>query len=279
MMNMAAPEGEKGCDSRGSSPCRDMASAVLDDYTQSLIAMVEQSTQGLSISDIKNFLEEYKNKNVIDSGSVIRTQYQNCLTRCEQEAFDPALHREPFKRVFTSRIVCLFPPMNGLDDSGRYLSRRMLPGLFDALEKMVGSDVLKKGHILCKELIEDLKHTEQGFLWEDLYDNTQAQSAVDDLLIALVPHFENPMKRVGWLLNMINSDLAPAENYAFEGPASRDWVADEHGVILLLRALFDRFKQTLSTKDGAMQLTEHYGAENIRTLMTLLTELDKAELQ
>lgn len=278
MMNSMASTAAQNDKNTGSQQCKDMAFAILDDYTAQLITMVEQSTQGLSTADIRNFLESYKVEAIKGQEPMIRTHYQNCLNRCEQEVFDPATRREPFKRVITSRIVALFPPLNGLDERGTYLSRRLLPGFFLAMEKMVGENAFNQGHQVCKDLVEVLKHTNQGFLWEDLLESEQAQAAVDDLLMSLLPHFDNPMKRMTWMLNLINNDLADAQEYHFEGPANRDWLLDERGMIRLLRSLFEHLKQHLSDKDQAKQLASKYGVENTRALLALVKTLDKSDI-
>ncbi|MBL4613868.1 MAG: hypothetical protein JKY27_03210 [Magnetovibrio sp.] len=273
-----AQNGETGDKASGSRQCKNMAFAILDDYTEKLISMIEQSTQGLSSVDIQTFLNTYKDGAIRDQEPMIRTHYQNCLVRCEQEVFDPTTRREPFKRIITTRFVNLFPPLNGLDERGTYLSRRLLPGFFLAMEKMVGENAFIRGHQICKDLVEVMKHTDQGFLWEDLLESEQAQEAVDDLMMALLPHFTNPMKRMTWMMNLINNDLADAQEYHFEGPANKDWMLDEHGMIRLLRRMFLHLKHQLSDKEHAKKLATKYGVEQTRALLALVTVLDKSEV-
>ncbi len=262
----------------GSGQCKKVALSIVDDFTAQLIAAIESAPQGMSVSDIRAFVETYRTEYIHEHDAEFKTHFQSCLTRCEQVVFDPASRREPFKRVLTSRFVDLFPPLNGLDDSRTYVSRRMLQGLFLALEKMVGDVALERGHITCKNLVELLKATEQGFVWEDLFQNEQAQGAVDDLLMALLPHFSNPMKRINWMVNLINNDLSDPKEFAFEGPANQDWQIDERDVVRVLRRVFRHLKQQLVDKQHAMAMAAKYGTQQTRALLALVNTLDAAEV-
>ncbi len=261
----------------GGALCQDLATSVLDDYTTQLIDMVENSTHGLTIDDIRSFLEQYKEKAVSADQSAFKAHFQRCLVRREQEVFDPN-RRAPFKRVLTMRFSDLFPAEGALDGSGAYVSRRMLPGLFLALEKMVGSEPFTLGHGVCVDALEACRNAEGVVIWEDLYDQPSVMDAVDDMLMRLVTHFDNPMKRVMWMLNIINNDLADPLDFDFEGDANKDWQLDEHGLINILRHLFRGLRHRLKDKDQALALTHKYGQASARQLVALITALDRAEV-
>ncbi|MFC1672606.1 hypothetical protein ACFL12_00490 [Pseudomonadota bacterium] len=260
----------------GSLLCQDMAHNVLDDYNERLIDMVQSSTHGLSIDDIRAFLTDFKSNTLNEESSLFKEQFQRCLHRREQEVFDPT-RREPFKRVLTMRFVDLFAPEGKLDDSGKYLSRRMLPGLFVALEKMVGADNFAQGHKSCMAILDSLK-ADGIIIWEDLYQHPNALRAVDDLLMTLITHFDNPMKRAMWMMQLINNELAPAHDYAFEGDANVDWQLDERGILRILRLLFRHLREQLGDAEHAKALAEIYDPGHVRAVAALLTTLDKAEV-
>ncbi|HEY9163578.1 MAG TPA: hypothetical protein VIN57_03120 [Magnetovibrio sp.] len=263
--------------SGGGALCQQLTQSVLDDYTDQLIAMVESSTHGLSIDDIRNFLTQYKSQSLLPDQSIYKTHFQRCLNRREQEVFDPN-RRSPFKRVITMRFVDMFPPEGALDEHGPYISRRLLPGLFLAFEKMVGSDPFTVGHKACVAAMETVKTPEGIVIWEDLYAHSAAEEAVDSLLMRLVQHFDNPMKRIMWMLNIINNDLADPLDFDFEGEANREWRLDERGLINVLRHLFRHLRKRLKDKDEAHVLTQKYGQAVTRQLVSLITALDRAEV-
>jgi hypothetical protein len=258
-------------------PCSGVAQDFLDDYTEKLIEMIENAEHVVQVNDIRAFLETYKTSHTDTLNPVIRSQYQQCLTRCEQEIFDPATRREPFKRVISVRIADLFPTSPKADNNGRSVSRRMLPGLFAALEKMVGRDVFTDGDRICTDLAAELKCRDQFFLWDDLYTNEQAQDAVDDLLMALVPHFSNPMKRVKWMVGIINADLANPIEYYFEGATFHDWILDEDGMIQILRHLFHHLKHQMTVPELAKKVATKYGMPQTHALLALINALDHTE--
>ncbi|MCW8916249.1 MAG: hypothetical protein OQK24_10410 [Magnetovibrio sp.] len=276
-MNMvsSAPSDEE--ETAGSALCQEMALTVLDDYTQRLIDMIESSTEGVTVSDIRAFLSNYKTSNVFAANDRFKLHFQHCVDRREREIFDPN-RRYPFKRILTRRVSAIFAPEGELHENSQYVSRRVLPGLFVTLEKMVGNEPFDKGHNICMDLIEIFNKTKTGFVWEDLYTNPQAQAALDNLLMDLVPHFANSMRRITWMLNLINSELAPAEQFSFEGPAAADWQLDDAGLIRLLRLLFSNLKAQLKDTEHAAALSERYGTEQTRALLALIRTLDKAEI-
>lgn len=254
-----------------------MAVTVLDDYTIQLIDMVESSTHGLSIDDIRSFLDRYKAQHIVADQSAFKAHFQRCLVRREQEVFDPN-RRAPFRRVLTMRFSDLFPTAGGLDDSGAYVSRRMLPGLFLAFEKMVGSEPFTLGHDVCVAALESTKTPDGVAIWEDLYDHPAVMDTVDDMLMRLVAHFDNPMKRIMWMLGIINNELADPLDFDFEGDANKDWLLDERGLINVLRHLFRGLRHRLKDKDQAHALTQKYGQTAARKLVALITTLDRAEV-
>lgn len=269
----------KSADSRhakGSALCEQLSFGILDDYTDQLIKMVESSTHGLSIADIRAFLDTYKATHACSS-QVFKTHFQTCLSRREQEIFDP-WRTAPFKRMLAMRIAVLFPPEGGLDANGRFLSRRMLPGLFLALEKMAGADPFLQGHATCMAALEQIKSRDGVIIWENLHTHPAALQAVDDLLMGLLSHFDNPMKRVVWMLTLVNNALADPGEFDFEGDANRDWQLDERGLILILRHLFHDLRARLADKARVQELSRRYGETQVRQLAALLHALQRAEV-
>ena len=261
----------------GGALCQQLAQSILDDYTGRLIAMAETSRQGLSTDDIRNLLGQYKAQSLLADQAPFKTHFQRCVNRREQEVFDPN-RRAPFKRAITMRFFDLFPPEGALVENGPYISRRVLPGLFLAFEKMVGSDPFAVGHTACMAVMEFSKTPEGIVIWEDLYAHRAALDAVDALLMRLVQHFDNPMKRIMWMLNIINNDLADPLDFDFEGSANREWRLDERGLVNILRHLFRHLRHRLADEEQAQALIQNYGLQATRQLAALIKVLDRAEV-
>ena len=262
----------------GSAACRTMASAVLDDYTEQLIEMVSRSQAGITTADIRNFLISYKDVQLKSDPVIYANQYQSCLTQQEQEMFDGS-RREPFRKIIVMRISKIFPPEGQLSANGKYVSRRLLQGLFSTFEKMTGAAGGAAGKQACIDAIDNLKKTGGGkFNWEDVYNTPAVMTAADDLIMGMVPHMGNIHKRALWMRTMINNDLAMAVDFDFEGPLVDNWELDERGTFILLRELFAGFKPRLKDKESASMLIKRYGKEQVQELIAVLTSLDKAEV-
>ncbi len=263
---------------RGSSACITMASGILDDYTEKLIDMVSNSATGITTTDIRNFLIGYKEKEIKSSSSVHAEQYQKCQTLQEQEMFDGS-RREPFKRIIVMRLSKLFPPEGKLTGEGKYLSRRLLRGLFSTLEKMTGAEGVEAGNQICFDEIAKLKKSDGGkFLWEDLYKTPAIVNATDDLIMTIIPHMENIHKRAVWMRTMINNDLDSVDEYEFEGPAVDGWELDERGTFMLMREFVVNFRPKLKDKATAATLIQKYGKEQVQALLGVIKALDAAEV-
>ena len=267
-----------GSERSGNAACTTMASGVLDDYTEKLIDMVSSSAAGITTTDIRNFLISYKEGQLKGGSPVYAAQYQKCQTLQEQEMFDGS-RTEPFRKIIVMRLGKLFPPEGKLTGDGKYLSRRLLQGLFSTLEKMTGAEGGEVGTQICFDEIAKLKKSGGGkFLWEDLYKNPVVVDATDDLIMATVPHMANIHKRAVWMRTMINNDLGPAIEYEFEGPAVGGWELDERGTFMLMRELVANFRPRLKDKESASILIQKYGKEQVQALLGVIKSLDAAEV-
>ncbi|MCK5546215.1 MAG: hypothetical protein KAI27_02505 [Rhodospirillaceae bacterium] len=273
-----ADNSKTGNERSGNAACMTMVSGVLDDYTEKLITMVSNSAAGITTADIRNFLIVYKEGQLKGGTPVYAEQYQKCQTLQEQEMFDGS-RTEPFRKIIVMRLGKLFPPEGKLTDDGKYLSRRLLQGLFSTLEKMTGAEGGEAGTQICFDEIAKLKKSGGGkFLWEDLYKNLAVASAVDDLIMAMIPHMANIHKRAVWMRTMINNDLGSTIEYEFEGPAVDGWELDERGTFMLMRELVANFRPKLKDKATAATLIQKYGKEQVQALLGVIKSLDAAEV-
>ena len=268
----------KALNKSGNAACRTMASSVLDDYTEQLIEMVSRSESGITTADIRNFLISYKDGRLKTDPHIYTKQYNACQTLQEQSMFDGS-RREPFRKIIVMHIANILAPDGQLTPNGKYLSRRLLNGLFSTLEKMTGAEGGNAGKQACLDVIANLKKTGGGkFNWEDVYKTPAVITALDDLIMGMVPHMGNVHKRALWIQTMVNNDLGYADDYDFEGPMVANWELDERGTFILLRELFSGFKPRLKDKESASTLIKRYGKEQVQKLIAVLTSLDKAEV-
>lgn len=234
----------------GTDMCRRQTFILLDAFVDFLLA---EDPSPLPI-DRKTLLHRTQifKKNIAKKQDILfRDQFEACQVLRDQEVWD-RVRKDPFKRLLTHRLSRLFPPEHGFDAplADGLVSRRILPGLFLALEKMTGSLAFQDIQGRCHEILQDLFGDSGPINWQVFYDNAEANDAADDFLIGIVPHFGDHAKRTAWLRDLINFDLAPFSLYAFEGEGAHDWILDTPGTVNILRALFHNLHHRLVSSGG-----------------------------
>jgi len=203
----------------------------------------------------------------------LREHIHNSLIQHERELWDQA-RRRPYDRLLVRRFSHLFPHEGELDENKKTLSRRILPGFFMAIEMMASADLFEKCQMACKGLLNARKkELGDNFLWRDFYDDAEAVELVNDIFVVIVHHFDDFDKRMHWFHELINSHLAPFEDYAFEGDSVAEWHIDEDGMQELMKALFSDFHNRLSEEDGRHHLDERYGLKTRQSIEKLLDKL------
>ncbi|MBC8268873.1 MAG: hypothetical protein H8E36_09005 [Rhodospirillaceae bacterium] len=204
----------------------------------------------------------------------LRDHIRQSIVQHEKELWNQTRKR-PFDRMLVKRFSHLFPSEGELAGGDEYLSRRILPGFFTAIEMMTGPELFEQCQLACKALVRERKEAlGENFLWRDFYNEETPNELVNDAFAAIVPHFANFDKRCHWLLDLINSHLAPPEDYAFEGPSVKDWQMDDATLQLLLNALFSNFRDNLATPEGREAIVERYGLKGSRALEDVLASLE-----
>ncbi len=204
----------------------------------------------------------------------LREHIRQSIIQHEKELWDQT-RRRPFDRMLVKRFSHLFPSEGELKSGDNHLSRRILPGFFMAMEMMAGKELFEQCQTACKALVnERRKELAEDFLWRDFYHDETANELVNDAFAVVVPHFADFVKRSGWLINLINSHLAPWEDYSFEGDAVKDWQMNEVSLHLLLEALFHTFRERLATSNGREMIVQRYGIKASRALEDVLAKIE-----
>ena len=89
------------------------------------------------------------------------------------------------------------------------------------------------------------------------------------MLVGITPHFINLERRLEWLLSVINGHLAPVAS----GAVGADWRLSDHGLTLVVEALFAEMKTTLDADLGRLRITKSYGAETLDVILEVMEGL------
>ncbi len=267
----SAPEAQTDAEA-----CEEVAFTVLDLFLDRLVEEAENSHGTLSAEDVRMLAERFKEEDAAESLARFRERFEACQRQREQDMWDYT-RRRPFDRILVQRFSHFFPSEGGLDTGDRVISRRILPGFFLAFETMASAELFEQFQIACKGLLRAKKQAHGGaYRWRDLYEDDDVKALANDLIAAVATHFADFDKRLQWLLELINNNLAPPEDCAFEGDAVDHWTLDEEQLRDLLRALFAEFREKLADEEGRRDVERRYGEEACKSIDDVLQALDAA---
>lgn len=254
--------------------CENILSDALDGLLEHMLSSVAKNGGSATTDDLRATGAVYLAGQGDTFRKELRDHIRQSIIQHEKELWDQTRKR-PFDRMLVKRFSHLFPSEGELAEGDGHLSRRILPGFFTALEMMTGPELFEQCQQVCKALVRERKEQLGGdFLWRDFYNEATPNELVNDAFAVIVPHFTNFEKRTHWLLDLINSHLAPPEDYAFEGPSVNDWQMDEAALYMLLNALFLHFRDRFSTPQGRDSIVNRYGLKASQALEVVLARLD-----
>jgi len=200
------------------------------------------------------------------------TYYQRAWDECshlrEALQFEHARKR-PFERVLMRRFSHLYPPR--LFDEGRdgVLSRRMIPGFVLAIDKMIGPTRRERGERVCLDILARHSSAEGVCDWEAVHADPDIVALVDDTLGAVAQTFTDFERRRAWVIDLIDSHLAPVESTSPEA----HWTLGQSGFSVLMRALFAAFARRLQADPAAARA--YWGDASFAAIAQFLHHLDE----
>lgn len=256
--------------------CENLAFEIMDGFLDHLIVEMTKPQAVLSIDDVRELAVSFKKQKAPAYLARLREYIDECLVQHEKDIWDKT-RRRPFDRVLVKRFSHLFPAENGLDTDIGALSRRILPGFFMAVEQMAGPELFDQCQNACKGLAKAEQKSQGSRLhWNKLYDNAKANELVDDVFAVISSHFDNFDKRCAWLHDIIESHMAPAGDYSFEGESITEWRLTTEHIHKLLDALYVPFRKKLAEGKNHDQAKKRYGDKACRTIEQLLKNIDAA---
>ena len=247
-----------------------VAFSILEHFLEVLTAEAGRSPEPLSVESIEALARRFKENDSKESLARFHKYFDECLRQHEKDIWDEARKR-PFDRLLVKRFSRLFSTKGEMDSGTAVISRRILPGFFLAVEMMAGKELFDQCQSACKGIVKaKKKQVGADFHWRIIYEDENARELVNDLFSVISSHFADFEKRAEWLRDLINSHLAPPENYAFEGEHVQDWSLGRDGTLALLRELFAPFEEMLADTEGRRHIEERYGLKACQTIEELV---------
>jgi hypothetical protein len=246
---------------------RMLAETVVSTFTQRLKAEAVRHGGQLTIADIDRLSEELQGKRA-QLEAVFRQTFEQYVRARERAAFDHA-RQYPFDRLLVNTFAHLFLPDRAKADGANRVTRRVLPGFFLAIDKMLPPEKLEEFQQRCRDILKGVSSgSEQVMDWQKLYDDAEAKELLIDALAAFAPYFEALEKRKHWFVPLVNDNLQPGE----------EWHLTDRGFYNLTLAMFAPLQRALMDKRERDILDERFGVSGTLKLHRAVQEITKVAL-
>lgn len=253
--------------------CENIAFTAVDLLVEWLVAQAQQTPQGLNADSIRAVAQHFKQKGAAQSGIDFDAQFDRCMREREQEIWDQT-RKNAFQRLLIKRISSLFPREGAMDPAKGMVSRRIIPGFLAALEMMAGKDMFEQCRVNLQDMVRAKRRQSKGtFQWRSMYEDSPANQCIDDVLVATVPYFRDLAHRIEWLHEVIEAQLAPPEDYAFEGELVYEWELKREHVAHIVKLLFYSLNEKVRRPRAQEFLKERYGETSVQALGALVSRL------
>ena len=267
-------KGENGQLKMGPNPedqSRALAETVIESLIDRLKAEARKRGGTLSLADIEDLSAEMEKK-----AEALQVVFQHSFeeyVQSRERATWAKARRFPFDRVMVQKFVKLFSDQGNLTLEEGGLSRRVLPGFFLAINKMIGA-----GHV------EDLQKRMQVVVdrypspdgsgdadWYKVYEDPDAIDLLNEGLIAMTPHFDDIERRSRWFCHVVNTALAPAHDDAPR--EEHEWQMNDRAFTNMFEALFEPLHPLVGNPESRIKLNDTFGAETAGNIKLALNEL------
>ncbi|MBT3916261.1 MAG: hypothetical protein HOF23_07790, partial [Rhodospirillaceae bacterium] len=226
---------------------RALAQTVISTFTDRLKIEAQKRGGYLTVGDIDQLSREFDRKR--DALALIFQQsFEQYVLIRERAAFDHS-RQFPFDRVIVNTFAELFNQNRNAEDGTAAVTRRVLPGFFIALDKMIGPDAMEEYQARCRVIVNRLSKGDESELdWMTLYADPEAKKVCFDALVTFAPYFDDLSRRADWFLPLVNNNLS----------ADEDWELNESGFHNLVKEMFADLRDELASSGTRMKLEKDY---------------------
>lgn len=243
---------------------RMLAQTILDTVTEKLKSEAWRRGGQLDIDDIERIAAELKAKQA-QLEAVFRQTFEQYVQARERAAFDHA-RQFPFDRLIVNTFAHLFSAERAKADGTDQVTRKVLPGFFLAIDKMLPPEKLEEFQERCRQILKTLSgDNEQQTDWTKLYNDAEAKDLLIDALCVFAPYFEALERRKHWFLPLVNDNLQPGEN----------WNLTDRGFYNLALAMFAPLQRALTEKHARDILDDKLGVSETLKLQRAVQEITK----
>ncbi|MEQ8666762.1 MAG: hypothetical protein RIC16_13660 [Rhodospirillales bacterium] len=245
-----------------------LADMIHERFMHLLRGRLEETGGSLSEDDVEELSQEFR-----DQLGDVREVFLNAVSSYVHSNQQQREHNErkaSFERLMVHRFENRFAPDHVVARDSSKLSRRMLPGFFNALSLLLGPEKLsryKEKSTLVKDVLREKLGDE--FSWTKLYSSPHARKLSLRAQIDIAPHFQNLDKRIAWLVALVNSNMIPTDDHR---PAA-GWSFTDAAARQLLKDVFADLAAAMGNKGARDALERELGADSVVSIKTVLQQI------
>lgn len=239
----------------------DLAEAMYTKFMSLLTDTMTEKGGTLSMDDVAEMGEAFRNQ----MGEIKETFLSavESYTQAREETRVNSERGKVFHRVMVHQFENRFVNEKTLKEKPDYLSRRMLPGFYNAFSMMFGPPKLERYERQANMVLDRLRKETNGQLeWHDVYITPEARRISLRAQIDIARHFKDVDKRLDWLIAMVNSNMIPLE----DGRISSGWSFGREAAEALLHELFHDLRTALHSEATRQKFADELGGETVKIL-------------
>ena len=260
----------------GPATIRAIAEHAVELLCEELLRRAAEKGGGLTAPDIRAAAAAFRQRPTPALTDASRAAWEECLRAAESAHWAKA-RKFHLERMLVKGFSGLLPPSDETLQSGRHLSRRIIPGFIHALQQMLGQELYEQHGERAKTLVDTLRAVHgEAFSWGEVYADPTCEMVVEDVLVAIAPHFADMAKRRNWMIDIVESQMPPASN-----DAERQWRFDDGAFHALINALYGPLRAQLQGPGERDGLAARHGENAAAALEALFDGLtrDHADLE
>lgn len=244
-----------------------LAEAVVSSFLDRLTE--EASRKGsLTVADIKTMDAELRQKT-----EALRRVFERSFddfAEARRMADWDKVRSYAFGRIVVKKFSHLFAEGAALGQA-EALSRRILPAFFLALNMILGPESVDSFQQRARRIVERLREQKgAAFRWDDVYRDTAADGLALETQIHVCLVFDEFQRRQEWLMNLIDSHLAPPQAGRDDDPAAQKWRLTELSFHVLMDAFLADLRTVVGTEAGYEAMARKHGRETCGRVQRIL---------
>lgn len=238
-----------------------LAEALYTKFMALLVDTITEKGGSLSMDDVAEMGETFREH----MGDIKETFLHAVESYAEarEETRVSSERGNVFHRLMVHQFEDRFVNERTLKDKPLYLSRRMLPGFYNAMSMMFGPPKLERYERQASMVVDRMRKETNGQLeWHDVYKTAEARRISIRAQIDIARHFKDVDKRLDWFIAMVNSNMIPLE----DGRIPSGWSFTKEAAEALLCELFHDLRAALASEATRQKFADELGGETVQVL-------------